>query len=252
MRLDGQVALVTGGGSGIGAAVARRFAAEGAAVAVVGRRPDPLAAVAEEIGGVGLAADVTDEGEVARVVAETVERFGRLNLLVNNAGGGDGWEHAFALNVTAPRRLAEVAFPHLAERGGSVVNVSSVAGIVAHPGGGAYSASKAALIMLTRTQAVEWGPRGVRVNVVCPGWIRTPMGDEGMDDLVERQEISRDEAYAVATNAYPLRRVGEPEEVAAVCLFLASAEASYVTGATIIVDGGAIVVDVGQLAFGDD
>jgi NAD(P)-dependent dehydrogenase (short-subunit alcohol dehydrogenase family) len=219
----------------------------------VGRRVKPLERVAAETGAFALDADVTDPAEVGGVVERTVERFGGLDVVVNNAGGGGGdWNRAFAVNATAPRLLAEAAFPHLAERGGSVVNVASVAGIVAHAGGAAYSASKAALIMLTRTLAVEWGPRGVRVNVVCPAWIRTPMGDRGMTRLADRRGTSVDEAYELVSRAYPLRRVGEPEEVAAVCLFLASREASFITGATVVVDGGATVVDVGQLPFADD
>jgi meso-butanediol dehydrogenase/(S,S)-butanediol dehydrogenase/diacetyl reductase len=248
MRLAGQVALVTGGGTGIGAATARRFANEGASLVITGRRPEPLEAVAEETGAVIVQGDVSDASHVAEAVSTAVERFGRLDIVVNNAGiGGPDWQRVIDVNLTGARLAAEAALPHLVERRGSVVNVSSVSAFVAHAGGVAYNTSKAALVMLTKSLALDYGPRGVRVNAVCPGWVRTEMGDRSMDKLATARGISRDEAYELTARHAPLGRVGAPEEIAAACLFLASEEASFITGATLIVDGGATVVDVAML-----
>jgi meso-butanediol dehydrogenase / (S,S)-butanediol dehydrogenase / diacetyl reductase len=248
MRLDRRVTLVTGGGTGIGAAVARRFAAAGASVIVTGRRAEPLAAVAADTGAVMVQGDVADPNHAGEAVATAVERFGGLDVVVNNAGiGGGSWEHVLEVNLTGARRLCEAALPSLVERRGSIVNVSSVSAFVAHAGGAAYSASKAGLVMLTRSLALDYGPRGVRVNAVCPGWVRTEMGDSSMDAIGANRGISRDDAYALTARYVPLRREGLPEEIAAACFFLASDEASYITGETLVVDGGAATVDVAMV-----
>jgi meso-butanediol dehydrogenase / (S,S)-butanediol dehydrogenase / diacetyl reductase len=248
MRLEGRVALVTGGGTGIGAATARRFAAEGASVVITGRRREPLEAAAAKTGATVIVGDVSDESHATEAVAAAVESYGGLDVVVNNAGiGGPDWRQVLDVNLTGAHLMCQAALPRLVERRGSIVNVSSVSAFVSHAGGAAYTASKAGLVMLTKSLALDYGPRGVRVNAVCPGWVRTEMGDESMDHIGRKRSITRDEAYELTARYVPLRREGTPDEIAAVCLFLASDEASYVTGATLVVDGGATTVDVAMV-----
>jgi meso-butanediol dehydrogenase/(S,S)-butanediol dehydrogenase/diacetyl reductase len=260
MRLEQKVAIVSGGGSGIGAATARRFAAEGASVVVTGRRSTPIEAVAAEIGGVTVAGDTSDASHVEEAVAAAVERFGGLDVVVANAavalrGSIDdrddaAWHATLDVNVTGVMLLVRAALPHLVERGGgSIVLVSSVSGLVAAPESAAYIASKSALIGLARSIAVDHGPRGVRANALCPGWVKTPMADESMDELADERGTDREGAYRLATELIPLQRAADPDEVAACAVFLASDESSYVTGSTLVVDGGTTAVDVASVAF---
>ncbi len=260
MRLEGKVAIVTGGGTGIGAAIARRFAAEGASVVVTGRRPAPIDEVAADTGAVAVAGDATDPAHVAEAVGVASDRFGGLDVLVANAGAGFGgragdvdderWRRTLEVNLTAPLLLVRAALPVLLGRGaGSIVLISSISAIVSQADSAAYDASKAALLGLTRSLAVDYGPLGVRANAVCPGWVRTPMADRSMDKLGAARGVSREEAYQIATENIPLRRPADPAEIAACCLFLASDEASFVTGAALIVDGGTTAVDPATLAF---
>jgi NAD(P)-dependent dehydrogenase (short-subunit alcohol dehydrogenase family) len=260
MLLDGKVALVTGGGTGIGAATARRFSAEGAKVVVTGRRPEPVESVAAEIGGLAVPGDASRPEDVRLAVSLAVERFGGLDVVVAGAGGaGTGavtettdaeWRSSIDSNLTSAFLTAREAVPAMIARGGgSLVIIASEAAVVAGPEMAGYATSKTALLGLTRSLAVDYGPRGVRVNAICPGWVRTPMADEVMDDLAAKHSLSREEAYRRACAPLPLRRPGEPEEIAAVCLFLASAESSFVTGAVLRADGGATAVDVGTLPF---
>jgi NAD(P)-dependent dehydrogenase (short-subunit alcohol dehydrogenase family) len=261
MRLAGKVALITGGGTGIGAASASLFAAEGARVLVSGRRLEPLEAIARDTGALAVAADATNGSDLRHAVDLAVTTFGGLDIVLANAGGAgtnavadtddERWQASLDSNLTSAFLTAREALPAMLERrGGSIVVVSSEAALVAPPKLAGYTAAKAGLLGLVRSLAVDYGPAGVRVNAICPGWVRTAMADAVMDELLERGAASYDEAYELACAALPLRRPAEPEEIARVCLFLASDEASFVTGAVLPVDGGATAVDVGTLAFG--
>ena len=233
-RYAGKRALVTGGGSGIGAAIARRLADEGAEVTVMGRREEQLREVSDSF----VVGDVSRLADCKRALEHT----GSLDLLVNNAGvgGRSGWAETLAINLTGPQQLTALAEPGLIERRGAVVNVASTAALFSGAGSDAYNASKAGLVMLTRTLAVRLGPHGVRANVVCPGWIRTPMGERSMRTI----DDDPDAAYALVTEHAPLRRPGSPEEMAAVVAFLGCDDAAYVTGAVLMADGGSSAVDV--------
>ena len=252
--------LITGGGTGIGAAAARALSARGYAVCLTGRRPEPLQALADELGGLAVVADTADPAAIGGAVEQAVARFGRLDALVCSAGTGaaglvteqslERWNAVLATNLTGAFLACQAALPHLIESSGSVVTVSSLAGLRAGPAAAAYSASKAGLIMLTRCIAVDHGPAGVRANCVCPGWIRTDMADGEMDDLAARRGTgAREDAYAHATQSVPSRRPGTAQEAGETVAWLASPESSYVNGAVLAVDGGASVVDVATLAF---
>jgi NAD(P)-dependent dehydrogenase (short-subunit alcohol dehydrogenase family) len=255
-----KVALVTGGGTGIGAAVARRLDADGYSVAVTGRRPGPIEDVAAEIGGLAVTADTGVATDAERAVQETVQRFGGLDAVVCNAGiGGEGslreldpatWEEVIRTNLTGAFLMCRAAIDHVAERRGAIVTISSAAGLRASPESLAYCSSKAGLPMLTQCLAVDHGPEGVRVNCVAPGWVRTPMADGEMDALGDRLGISRERAYDACSADIPLRRAASAEEVAATVAWLVSDDASYVNGAIVPVDGGHTPVDVATVTFG--
>ncbi|MDT7602139.1 MAG: hypothetical protein QOF61_136 [Acidobacteriota bacterium] len=247
-ELRGKVALVTGASSGIGRATALRFAEEGAQITLVGRSRGALSEVAAEIAGRGgeafaVIADVTDEGDAERVVRETIDDFGALDVLVNAAGilnNGTiettalaAWDEMLDVNLRAVFHLMQLAVPHLEERRGNIVNVSSVTGLRAFPGVLAYCVSKAGVDQLTRCAALELAPKKVRVNAVNPGVVVTE---------VHRRGGMSEENYAAflehSKTTHPLGRVGDPREVAELILFLASDRAAWITGATYSIDGG--------------
>jgi NAD(P)-dependent dehydrogenase (short-subunit alcohol dehydrogenase family) len=244
MRMAGKVALVTGAGSGIGRATALRFAAEGAKLAcadITARAAAQTAQAIEAQGGAALAlgVNVTDEAACARMVQQTLARFGALTTLVNSAGirperpgptpTAAEWQHVVDINLNGSYLASRAALPALIDSGaGSITHLASIFGLVGGATGAAYAASKGAIVNLTRQMALEWAPK-VRVNCVCPGVIETPM----------TAALRQDPAWAQAVlKRYPLARFGLPEEIAAAILYLASDEAAYVTGVALPVDGG--------------
>lgn len=264
MRLDGKVAIITGGGTGIGRALAERFVADGARVCITGRRTELLDTVAAALPSDRVktcAADVSDPAGVDRVV-DTALSFGRgLQVLVNNAGmdqppGGvldldlSVWERVISVNLTGPFLTMKAALPHMIEAGGgSIINISSLAGLVNPPGLPAYCASKGGLISLSKQVAVDYGVKRVRCNVVCPGATKTEMFVGGMTPFAESCGIPVEEVFDAFSRDIPLHRVCDPPEMAGICSFLASDDAGFVTAAVIPVDGGACVVDVSGAAI---
>jgi len=260
MRFAEKTALITGGGTGIGAAVARRIRADGGNVALVGRRVEPLQAVADEIGGAVFAADAADTASMKAAVAAIAEQFGGIDILIANAGGhgvgptvsmsDDTWELAVRLNLNTAFVSARETLPHLIRSRGNIVVLASIAGLFAGPDAAGYVTMKHGCIGLAKSLARDYGRQGVRTNTVCPGWVTTAMADDQMQHLIEKFSLgSVEEAYALVTKNVPLGRPASAEDVSNAVCFLASNEASMINGAILTVDGGAGTVDLPTLAF---
>ncbi len=249
-RLEGKVALVTGAGSGIGQATAMRLAADGASVAALDIRPELAALTAmlidkeHEGQALALSADVGSAVEVRTAVDLAVAEFGRLDVLYNNAGTMDlgsvadtseeDWDRTFGVHVKGTFLTSQAALEHLGD-GASIINQGSVSALVGVQYLAAYSAAKGAIVALTRQMAVDLAPRGIRVNAICPGTVRTPL-TEPM--LRARGDGDVEAGIAATVPKYPLGRLGSPEDIAAVAAFLASDDAAFMTGSIVTSDGG--------------
>jgi len=264
MRLEGKVALVTGGGTGIGAAVAKRFVDEGAKVVITGRRREMLESVAATLpaGSISVfCGDVTAEGNAEKMVEAALGFAGRLDILVNNAAIEHNepvvemdpaiWRDMLEVNLTGPFLMMKAAIPRMIEvGGGSIINVSSIAGIVAPPGAPAYCATKAGLIHLSKQVAVDYGKHNVRCNVVLPGPVRTSLLEMNVRPLTEVLNTDIDGVFEKMSEGVPLQRISRPDGIAGLFVFLASDDSAYMTGSAVLIDGGMHVVDAFAAAVG--
>ncbi|MDC4231354.1 MAG: SDR family oxidoreductase [Nitrosopumilus sp.] len=243
MRLSGKVALVTGGSRGIGFATAKILSENGATIVITAKNQERLEKSASEIpNAVGIVADIRNSNDVKNVVNEIVEKFGKLDILVNNAGifpkikqlheiDENEWNEVLDVNLTGQFRFTKEAIPHLKKTGGSIINISSDAGLKAYQGfnADAYSASKAALILLTKCWALEYAKDKIRVNCICPGVVDTDMTKPFLETQKDREFMDSE---------HPIGRIGQPEEIAKAVMYFASDDASWTTGAILAVDGG--------------
>lgn len=247
--LEGKIALVTGASRGLGRSIALGFAEAGADVAIAARTVDDLETLAKEIDATGRRAlaietDVTDRDQIERMITRTSEELGRLDVLVNNAGGSNfaspvlglrpaGWDKIIALNLDSVFHATQLgAQAMLASGGGSIIQMASVAGIEGAPGLSMYSAAKGGVRLFTKAVAKELAASGVRVNCIAPGWIDTPLNDWMTSDEGTLQE---------AEKMIPMGRIGKPEEIVGAAIYLASDASSFVTGTTLVIDGGQTV-----------
>jgi len=265
MKLAGRVALITGGGSGIGAAIARRFVSDGAKVCIAGRRMEALEAVASSLPADSAAicpGDVSRLEDVERMVETTLKLGGKLNVLVNNAASDqvppasvvdidpEIWQRVLAVNLTGPFFTMRASIPHMIrDGGGSIINVSSVAGIRSVPNMPAYVTSKGGLVVLSQQVALDFGPSRVRCNVICPGGVRTEMIEGAMEPFKKKFGTDLDGVFSYFTKDVPLRRLASVDEITGIASYLASDESSYMTGVVLPVDGGTAIVDISGAAI---
>jgi len=239
MMLDDKIAIVTGGSTGIGKAIARKYLDYGAEVVIANRTEEAGRKTAEELGCSFERCDVSKYEDVERLVERVVNEYDRLDVMVNSAGIGrtgdleemslEDWNDVIQINLSGVMYGSRAALPFLRETEGSIVNVASIFGLVGGPNSPAYSAAKGGVVNLTRGIAIDYASKGVRANSICPGFVETPMTDEILE---------QDEFYAFVRGQTPMNRVAQPEEIGGIAVFLASEEASYITGANIPVDGG--------------
>jgi NAD(P)-dependent dehydrogenase (short-subunit alcohol dehydrogenase family) len=244
MRFENKVVLITGGTRGIGHATARLFAAEGAQVVIVGRDRDKTMEAAYDVPGQGKAGDVSSAADCERIVTHTLNLHNRIDVLVNCAGvifrnrtveqtSEEEWDRTFEVNVKGTFLMSKYALPALRKTKGSIVNMSSYVGLVGFAGASAYAASKAAIINLTRSMALDHAKEGIRVNAVCPGSVDTEMIHAAWQKFGDVEK-----ARKVWAEKHPLGRIASPDEIGHAILFLASQDASFVTGTALAVDGG--------------
>jgi len=245
-RLKGKIGIVTGAGSGIGRACAVAMAKEGARVVLVGRRRERIDEVASEIGELAFAvpADVSTKTDIGSLLEKTVGRFGGMNFLLNNAGilhvgnaeqlTEDQWDETFNVNVRGVWLLSRAALPHIRKAGGgSIINMASTLGLVGAPNRAAYAPSKGAVVQLTKSMAIDHGHEKIRVNAICPSFVETELTEGLLGKTSDPEAIRRQR-----TAAHPIGRLGQPEDIAGLAVYLASDESSWVTGAIMPVDGG--------------
>jgi len=258
MKLKGKVALITGGGTGIGTAIVKRFVTEGAKVCLTGRRKEMLDEVARSLPSgtvTTCSGDVSKDDDVERMVKATVSFGGRLDVLVNNAGiasqvpvadlSREEWQKVFDVNLTGPFLLMKASIPHMIKGGGgSIINIASVGGLRCLSGFPAYCSSKAGLIMLTQQAALDYGRHNIRCNAICPGGIKTEMTKKEFGQIGKMLGMETDSFFAMISKALPLQRLGQPPEIGGICTFLASDDSSFMTGAALVIDAGTAVVDV--------
>lgn len=255
-----KVVVITGGGTGIGAACAQLMAAEGNEVFIIGRRAGPLRAAAAQSGAAALVGDAA-RADCWRehLLPEITRRTGRIDALICSAGGmglgaaadvsDESWRTAIDGNLSSAFASVRACLPLLIASRGSALFVASIASLAAGPEACGYVTAKHGLIGLMRSVARDYGPRGVRANAICPGWVTTPMADEEMRPLMEKHNLSLEEAYRLVCRDVPLRRPASAPEVAQACQFLCSERASIISGAVLTADGGASAVDVPTLAL---
>jgi NAD(P)-dependent dehydrogenase (short-subunit alcohol dehydrogenase family) len=249
-RLKNKIAIVTGAGSGIGRACALALVGEGAYVVLVGRRKHRVEEVAAEAGGsvLALAADVSKNAEVEHVIERTLTAFGKVNVLVNNAGilhpgtaeqvTEDQWDETFNVNVRGLWLLSRAVLPHMRQvGGGSIINIASVLGINGARNRAVYAASKGAVVLLTKCMAIDHGHENIRVNAVCPSFVETELTAGYLNKVSDPDAVRRERI-----GVHPIGRLGQPEDMAGLTVFLASDESSWVTGAAFPVDGGYLAV----------